>query len=128
MKTLTALVSMFAVAFLLNGCADEATCSEGEELSNGSCVPVSTGEPVADEPIPCEGEPEVAAFGDVCQDSVDHSDCGCPAPYCAVRQGDDTGYCTQTGCIGDASVCPDGWGCLDLSVFDETLPSICTEP
>jgi hypothetical protein len=68
------------------------------------------------------------AFGTVCRDGTDHVDCCDPAPYCAVQPAQSEGYCTLTGCLDDASICPSDWGCMDLSVFAEGLPAICTAP
>jgi hypothetical protein len=43
-----------------------------------------------------------------------------------VKQpGQALGLCTHTGCIEDASICPAGFQCLDLSMFDPALPSVC---
>ncbi len=68
------------------------------------------------------------AFGTACSDGTGSTDCSCPAPYCAVQPGQTTGYCTHTGCKETPAVCPSGWSCLDLSVFQPGLPSICTKP
>lgn len=56
-----------------------------------------------------------------------HTDCGADAPFCAAPPGK-PGACTIVGCLGNAGICPEGWGCVDLSAFDPTLPSICTRP
>jgi hypothetical protein len=64
-------------------------------------------------------------FGAACME-----DAGCSAPttYCAKQPGSQTGYCTVTGCKQNARVCPSGWGCFDLSMFQPGAPSICTKP
>ncbi len=74
----------------------------------------------APEPVDCQAPSE---FGDECADS---SECQCDVDYCAVQPGATSGICTKTGCAEDPSICPADWQCLDLSVFDPTLPSICT--
>jgi hypothetical protein len=79
------------------------------------------------------GEPEACdlpgadeqGFGATC--SLD-TDCTCAADYCALQPGSSQGYCTKTGCKEDASICAEGWGCTDLSIFAPGLPSICSRP
>jgi hypothetical protein len=64
-------------------------------------------------------------FGATCTDSPM---CAAPTTYCAKMLGATSGYCTVTGCKENATVCPAGWGCLDLSMFQPGAPSICTKP
>ena len=64
-----------------------------------------------------------AHFGDVC---AGDGDCAAPTDFCAKYPSDPTGYCTRTGCLTDASLCPDGWSCLDLSMYG--YPAICLKP
>jgi hypothetical protein len=70
----------------------------------------------------CEAPSE---FGDVCSAS---SDCRCEVDYCAIFPGETQGICTRTGCIDNPAICPDGWMCLDLSMFSAELPAICVPP
>lgn len=123
----------------LHGCADGADCGEGMVLETGSCFPDGTGSGDGDDDdagtgtdaatdTPTPGRPSADdGFGDVCSDDVDHSDCTGAADYCGIMSGTE-GTCTTTGCAEDETVCPEGWGCFDLSAFDPTLPSICTAP
>lgn len=75
------------------------------------------------DPAVCEGS---AAFGSAC--SAD-SDCSCEAAsYCAIMPGQAEGFCTATGCVEDASVCPAEWSCFDLSAISSGAPSFCLEP
>lgn len=69
-------------------------------------------------------------FGAACTTSgPDATSCPCaPAGYCALMPGQTQGYCTATDCKANPSVCPSGWSCFDLSVFDPTLPAICAKP
>jgi hypothetical protein len=144
---------------VLYGCADTAECSEGQKLENGYCIDdvaagsggagggggSKGGTPAAGGVDPGDaGTTDAAAGGDAapgdcqgnavefaapCTDDVDHSECGCPANYCAISPlMPDDGYCTVTGCKEDPSVCPDGWGCLDVSIFQPGQPSVCTKP
>jgi hypothetical protein len=62
-------------------------------------------------------------FGATCR--VD-ADCPCRADYCALMPGQTQGTCTVRGCKQDASLCPAGYSCFDLSLFAPDLPSICT--
>lgn len=71
---------------------------------------------------------DAAGFGATCTDGATSTDCPCEASYCAVQPGQTAGYCTRTGCKEDASICPSGWSCLDLSVFLPGQPSICRKP
>lgn len=97
------------------------------------------GEPVAAAPPPTSTTPPpvttstdggapttpVNAFGRTCKES---KECEGVASYCAVMPGKTTGYCTATGCKTNASVCPTGWSCFDVSLFQPGAPSICTKP
>ena len=109
-------------------------------LPNASCL-FTFGEPLAERDNPPARDagradsgtdkPECAAmefFAKPCTDSTGHSDCGCGADYCAVMPGQSEGYCTATGCVEDANVCPDDWTCFDVSAFQPGAPSICLRP
>ena len=64
-----------------------------------------------------------STFGNAC---MIHTDCGCDTGYCAGLPGQQ-GICSHTGCLQDASVCPAGWGCMDLAAYQAGL-SLCTPP
>lgn len=84
------------------------------------------GEPLATVDPPAAPRPPASgAFGKDCTDS---KECSGEASYCALQPGKTTGYCTATGCTSNASVCPAGWGCFDVSAFQPGAPSICTKP
>ena len=55
------------------------------------------------------------------------ADCSCAASYCALAPGAREGYCTKTGCKEDASLCPSGYACFDLSRFAPGLPAFCAK-
>jgi hypothetical protein len=93
-------------------------------LPTTSCTFVY-GEPLATEDPPAPRAPATAAFGKACADS---KECSAEASYCALMPGGTSGYCTTTGCKEDASVCPEGWSCFDVSMFQPGAPSICTKP
>ena len=67
---------------------------------------------------------DAAGFGAACKSNAD---CSCAASYCAVQPGTSEGYCTKTGCNEDASVCPSGYACFDLSRFAPGLPAFCSK-
>jgi hypothetical protein len=67
----------------------------------------------------------VAAFGATCSDDAN---CQGPTDYCVKAPGAPTGYCSRKGCKEDASICPSGWACFDLGMFQPGLPSICRKP
>lgn len=67
---------------------------------------------------------DASGFGASCSRDAD---CTCAASYCALAPGAQTGYCTKTGCTTDASLCPSGWSCFDLSRFAPNLPAFCSK-
>jgi hypothetical protein len=84
------------------------------------------GEPVVPAPAtppPAASSCDAGGFGASCQGDAD---CSCEADYCAKMPGQSSGTCTVTGCKAQPSVCPQGYGCFDLSQFASGLPSICT--
>jgi hypothetical protein len=94
----------------------------GEELVNEA---PDAGTPPEQDAAACEAEIE---FGTACSDAVTHAECGCEASYCALMPGQSEGYCTATGCLDDPSVCPEGWSCFDVSMFQPGAPAICLKP
>lgn len=130
----TLLVSVTLTGlFLVPGCADSATCDPDQVLLDGACWPKSamamdSGPEAPDAgPAMCS-EDAGGTFGAACTDGETHSECACPAHYCAIQPGEEEGFCTTTGCVEDPGVCPDGWECFDLSMFDPNLPSFCMRP
>jgi hypothetical protein len=135
------LFGSFALSSLLSvwqGCANDASCDPGYEVVNGSCVSVAPPPPPPSggggeggapfDPSVCdETRPATGTFGAACTDGMNHTDCACPAPICAIQPGMTTGFCTQIDCDADASVCPSGWSCFDLSVIDPSYPATCVE-
>lgn len=98
------------------------------ELPNDS-DPSEGSPPPGDAPAcaPITGGDE-RGFGATCADTVTHSDCPCEANYCSKSPFDSQGYCSITGCIDDPEICPQGWSCLDVSVFAPGQPSVCVRP
>lgn len=140
MITRPALASLLLALGLVATACDSSDCDPGQTYRDGLCYPdpdaapaegtADAGTDAADAGTIDAGAADAAVdafahYGDVCEETAE---CEAPSNYCAIQPGETVGYCTHTGCVEDASVCPDDWSCLDLSVFDPTLPSICTPP
>jgi hypothetical protein len=131
MMTRSTLLVLASVALAAGACDPTDPCDPGQAFSNGVCVSLIDAAPPAPDAAPASDDASPAA--DACTDDLGSTctsddDCGCVSRYCAIQPGDPDGYCTRTGCLDDPSVCPEGWGCLDLSMFFPGLPSICTMP
>jgi hypothetical protein len=111
--------TLVAALVALAGCGTSSLCDPDQRYENGVCYAPDAPPPTAD------ANPRFAHFGDVCTTEVD---CGAPTAFCTKQPGASSGYCTGTGCLADPTVCPAGWGCVDLSVFQAGLPAICTQP
>lgn len=116
-----------AAPALVKGRTYQLTALRDVGLPITSCLfvfgePLSTAPPTT--PAPDAGAPS-GAFGTTCSDDTA---CSGAATYCALQPGGSSGYCTATGCKDNPSVCPSGWGCMDLSRFRPGAPSICTKP
>jgi hypothetical protein len=119
-RTMLALAALLLAA-IAAGCGDP--CDADQRYDHGLCYSDSTEQPGPD--AGDAGGEDIAHFGDGCTET---SQCAAPTDHCAVRPPEEIGYCTRTGCVDDASVCPEGWTCLDLSQFDPAQPSICQQP
>lgn len=103
------------------GCdADPSICPEDWECFDvGQFVP---GEPfVCVKPLPPAGN---GAFGDACNA---HPDCSGETNYCNYSPMDGL-YCSKSGCDADPSICPEGWGCIDVGQFAPGEPFVCSKP
>jgi hypothetical protein len=121
----------------LTGCEDQ--CDPGWEIKNHECVRSAVADASADagatgadaaddgtqEDAGDDGDAAsqctASQLGVTC---MQNSECTCDTSFCAAQPGM-VGFCTRTGCLQDASVCPTGWSCMDLASFGEGLPSIC---
>jgi hypothetical protein len=135
-KLRATIVVVAAALFGSYSCANQASCDPGWEVEGSSCVrtTVPVDEPegeggaagaAAQDPVCDPSAPPEGSFGAPCQDGVNHTDCACPAPVCAIQPGSTEGFCTQIDCVNDPSVCPSGWTCFDLSAIDPSYPPIC---
>jgi hypothetical protein len=104
----------------MTACKEASPCDDGQTLRDGYCYVVDAA--VAADAVVSMKDGDVAggeagaasAFGKVCATSAE---CVAPAVYCAVQPGQAAGFCSAFGCDLDASVCPSGWGCMDLTPF-----------
>ncbi len=125
-------LSLLAVLTFV-ACVDDGACDDDQLLVDGVCVLMPSdasvtdadarGECPADSTDP--DQPDPVPFGTSCSDDTTHSECGCPAPFCAIQPGSETGTCTVTGCALDATLCPSGYRCLDLTRVQPELGSFC---
>lgn len=124
---MTVRVHPFALACLvLAACfSDTDHCDPDQRYAFGLCYQIDAAASPADAASTADADPRFAHFSDVC---TGDDSCAAPTDYCAKYPSDPTGYCTRTGCLTDLSICPDGWSCLDLSVYLAGLPAICLRP
>jgi hypothetical protein len=116
-----ALLLLASIAFA--ACFPEADrCDPDQRYSYGLCYTIDAAASTVDGN---DAGASFAHFGDVC---AGDGDCAAPTDYCAKYPSDPTGYCTRTGCLTDPSLCPNGWSCVDLSVYLAGLPAICLAP
>jgi hypothetical protein len=115
--------STLLLAFTLAACMPESQrCDPDQRYSYGLCYSTDAGARVDTGPTV---DASYAHFADVC---TGDPDCAAPTDDCAKYPSDPNGYCTRTGCLTDPTLCPSGWGCLDLSVYLPGLPALCTTP
>jgi hypothetical protein len=114
------------IAAALAACFPESNrCDPDQRYSYGLCYAIDAPPaPRTDSGSGSGGDP-YAHFGDVCGGD---GDCVAPTDFCAKYPSDPTGICTRTGCLADMTLCPAGWGCLDLAIYLPGLPAICTPP
>lgn len=134
-RSSTLLIVMAALLALpwTSGCATDLTCDPGQELRRGLCYPIvpdaaapadATTDDAANDAAEC-GDAGTGMLGDPCTDNVNHGECSCSAPYCAISPGMTEGICTVTGCVDVPERCPSGYRCFDPSVFGSDAPSVC---
>lgn len=125
----SSLITVLATVLLTSGCANTASCDPDERFKEGMCFPKPAEAPPndaaadgANTPAVCSADATLTGeFGKTC---AAHSECGCPAPICAIQPGQTEGFCTRV-CTNDPSVCPSGYRCIDLSAIDPSYPSTC---
>src|SRR5688572_12506622 len=101
----------------LAACSGGHPCDADQTHSNGICFA-----PDAAIVTTTEDAQAFPHFGDVCAAATE---CALPTSFCMILPGAEAGYCTAVGCLEDATICPAGWECLDLSVYQPGLPAVC---
>jgi hypothetical protein len=119
------------------GCESSEPCDKGSHYVGSGCVvdtptvdAAATG--MADATAMAKTDSATTVdFASACTDGVAHSDCQVAAKginYCARQPGAPTGYCTATGCDTMPTLCPPGWTCFNLGMFQPGLPYMCMKP
>jgi hypothetical protein len=144
------MVWVAATLIPLVGCLDDR-CGPNARYVDGECIPISGGD---DDAAPrdatedsgqapdtkrtasdtmVDGEPDatpapdsgISGLGDPCKTDAE---CKGAADYCAIQPPQTSGYCTITGCDAKKpDSCPQGYYCLDLSIFNPQLPKVCAK-
>lgn len=97
------------------GCdADGLPCDRDQRYSHGLCYDLPVDAAIDADPH----------FGAPCTDSTS---CAAPTDFCLPPPGG-IAYCTRSGCLADPTMCPTGWTCVDLSVYQAGLPAVCIQP
>lgn len=133
---LVSACAVLAAAALGSACSDDGKpCDPGQVIENRLCVPgpkPDAGAPdveIGEDGETPDGATEDAVddrppgmFGKPCTMAGEGPECAPPAPYCAISPSG-TAYCSALGCKEDRSICPPGWGCLEVGGL-----SVCTRP
>ena len=118
LRPILVLFTSVAIAACL---PESERCDPDQRYSYGLCYTIDAAvSPVDGTDGGTDGGSDYSHYGDVCGGD---GDCAAPTDFCAKYPSDPMGYCTRTGCLTDASLCPDGWSCLDLSMY--SYPAIC---
>jgi len=111
------------VARAASGCTPDDPCDPDQIYERGLCLPA---------PEPDAGPPPDAGpyrgFGDACMDPEDPVECVHAADVCVPIPGM-TPFCSALGCLDDPAVCPPGWDCVDVEMFDpRAVGGVCLPP
>jgi hypothetical protein len=132
-----ALAALAAVMGI--GCAPSQPCDPGQMLVGSLCYPApvapdagGSGDAGSDAGTSSDAGSDAGADGGLCQDKyagfgaacTSVSQCTCATDYCIAFAGFD--YCSRKDCLADATLCPQGWACNDLSAYGQ--PSVCFKP
>jgi hypothetical protein len=117
----------FAVA-VAGACTPDEPCDPDQIYQRGLCVDAVTdaGPPADAGPRPDAGPHR--GFGDPCTDPEDPVECIYAADVCVPLPGQDP-FCSALGCLDDPAICPPGWMCVDVSMFDpRAVGGVCLPP
>lgn len=104
-------------------CQPERRCDEGYVFDTGQCL---RAQPDAGGSNDTMAADVGITFGTACKDGVNHSDCQSETTsVCLIPPGATEGQCSQIGCDTNPAVCPTGWNCFDLSIFQPGAPFGC---
>jgi hypothetical protein len=131
--------SLAIVICLCAACSSDGNdCDPGQTLIDNVCQPTPASTPVADSSTPDTASPTDAAgadelaaevgpaseaaapgnWGAACTQSGVSAECQVPSDYCAIQPGTTAGYCTAINCTTNATLCPAGWTCFDVTVMN----------
>lgn len=124
------LLTLIACAATLS-CAPEFPCDPGQRYLHRVCVDGVdlAGGGGGDASAPGDGG--AAGDGGACADPfagfgqhcTSVADCPCGLDFC-LNYGN-YNFCTRTGCLGNESICPGGWFCIDTALYQPGGPAIC---
>jgi hypothetical protein len=128
-----------AIAFSLYAAActqsEADACGEGTVYRDGDChpAPASSAGTSSMSDGGAGNEPGAGGASEASDpnfgvDCTASDECMGATDYCIPMSPFDTAYCSASGCDLDASICPSGWKCTDLSQFLTDAPWACSRP
>lgn len=117
-RAIACIAVIFLVSPFQNGCLGPR-CGPDEEYRNDMCIPLDGG---SGQDGSSTGDNDIAGLGETCSEQ---EDCTGQANLCVVMPGDTIGYCTIQECDEDANDCPEGFFCMDISIYIPDLTTIC---
>jgi len=118
------------------GCLGDR-CDPGQVLVGGQCLPDDQPPDGANnrghvdaagtdlESSDASHEGAADNFGASCRE---HEQCVGSADFCVVMPGNTTGYCTFKDCTITPNSCPEGYTCMDISLYVPGKPNLCIQP
>ena len=126
------LSTFLSLLLFCPACLSDKVCGDDFVAVDGLCyLPADTQASVTDagEPDTESGDEPADLPSGMMDPCTSNSDCNGEADYCLQPNYPDlNGNCTTQGCTLDPDNCPEGYLCLDLSVYLGGLPTVCTWP